>query len=100
MLLFQYLVNALEGDFVPRNRVYGETMNWTCLRESWHLLSTTTSLVTGTFLFYNCTSTHLTTTVTDQHCSALPTSFTHTNLKHQQNHLALIPTAEANLKEI
>ncbi|KAJ6925954.1 hypothetical protein NC651_010407 [Populus alba x Populus x berolinensis] len=38
MLLFQYLVNALEGDFVPRNRVYGETMNWTCLRESWHLL--------------------------------------------------------------
>lgn len=22
MLLFQYLVNALEGDFLPRNRVY------------------------------------------------------------------------------
>ncbi|KAL9346575.1 hypothetical protein Peur_061428 [Populus x canadensis] len=34
MLLFQYLVNALEGDFLPRNRVYEETMNWTLLRES------------------------------------------------------------------
>lgn len=34
MLLFQYLVNALEGDFLPRNRVYEETMNWTHLRES------------------------------------------------------------------
>ncbi|KAJ6935623.1 hypothetical protein NC652_010595 [Populus alba x Populus x berolinensis] len=27
MLLFQYLVNALEGDFVPRNRVYGDCNN-------------------------------------------------------------------------
>ncbi|XP_011045883.1 PREDICTED: uncharacterized protein LOC105140669 isoform X2 [Populus euphratica] len=34
MLLFKYLVNALEGDFLPRNRVYEETMNWTHLRES------------------------------------------------------------------
>uniref|UniRef100_A0A6N2KP90 Uncharacterized protein n=1 Tax=Salix viminalis TaxID=40686 RepID=A0A6N2KP90_SALVM len=34
MLLFQYLINALEGDFLPRNRVYEETMNWTHLRES------------------------------------------------------------------
>ncbi|KAJ6769920.1 NEGATIVE REGULATOR OF SYSTEMIC ACQUIRED RESISTANCE SNI1 [Salix purpurea] len=34
MLVFQYLINALEGDFLPRNRVYEETMNWTHLRES------------------------------------------------------------------
>ncbi|CAK7350483.1 unnamed protein product [Dovyalis caffra] len=34
MLLFQYLVNALEGDFILHNRVYEETMNWTHLRES------------------------------------------------------------------
>ncbi|KAK9267110.1 hypothetical protein L1049_009529 [Liquidambar formosana] len=34
MLLFQYLVNVLEGDFLPRNSVYRETMNWNLLRES------------------------------------------------------------------
>ncbi|KAJ4830677.1 hypothetical protein Tsubulata_027988 [Turnera subulata] len=34
MLLFQYLVNALGGDFVPRNNVYEETMDWVLLRES------------------------------------------------------------------
>lgn len=34
MLLFQYLVNVLEGDLLPRNSVYEETMNWTFLRES------------------------------------------------------------------
>ncbi|XVF27558.1 hypothetical protein REPUB_Repub14bG0118500 [Reevesia pubescens] len=33
MLLFQYLVNVLEGDFVPRINVYKETMNWNLLRE-------------------------------------------------------------------
>ncbi|XVE51421.1 hypothetical protein DITRI_Ditri02bG0038900 [Diplodiscus trichospermus] len=33
MLLFQYLVNALEGDFVPRTNVYKETENWNLLRE-------------------------------------------------------------------
>ncbi|KAG8635416.1 hypothetical protein MANES_16G034450v8 [Manihot esculenta] len=34
MLLFQYLINVLEGDFVPRNKAYEETMNWMLLRES------------------------------------------------------------------
>ncbi|KAM5588083.1 hypothetical protein ABKV19_006501 [Rosa sericea] len=34
MLLFQYLVNVLEGDFQPRNCVYAETANWVLLRES------------------------------------------------------------------
>lgn len=34
MLLFQYLVYVLEGDFLPRNRVYKEHMKWTLLRES------------------------------------------------------------------
>ncbi|PON57395.1 negative regulator of systemic acquired resistance (SNI1) [Trema orientale] len=34
LLLFQYLVNILEGDFVPRNSAYEGTMNWTLLRES------------------------------------------------------------------
>ncbi|XP_050936538.1 negative regulator of systemic acquired resistance SNI1 isoform X2 [Cucumis melo] len=34
MLLFHYLVNALEGDFVPRNQMYKETMNWVLVRES------------------------------------------------------------------
>ncbi|RVW95806.1 Negative regulator of systemic acquired resistance SNI1 [Vitis vinifera] len=41
MFLFQYLVNVLEGDFLPRNSMYkaihcciSETMNWTLLRES------------------------------------------------------------------
>ncbi|XP_050370031.1 negative regulator of systemic acquired resistance SNI1 isoform X2 [Argentina anserina] len=34
MLLFQYLVNVLEGDFQPRNSVYAETANWVLLRES------------------------------------------------------------------
>ncbi|XP_043687338.1 negative regulator of systemic acquired resistance SNI1 isoform X2 [Telopea speciosissima] len=34
VLLFQYLVSVLEGDFLPRNTVYKETMNWVLLRES------------------------------------------------------------------
>ncbi|KAF3451400.1 hypothetical protein FNV43_RR07495 [Rhamnella rubrinervis] len=34
MLLFQYLVNILECDFLPRNRMYEETMDWILLRES------------------------------------------------------------------
>ncbi|XP_050287163.1 negative regulator of systemic acquired resistance SNI1 isoform X3 [Quercus robur] len=34
MLLFQYLVNVLEADILPRNSVYEETMNWALLRES------------------------------------------------------------------
>ncbi|KAK9223883.1 hypothetical protein WN944_012332 [Citrus x changshan-huyou] len=40
MLLFQYLVSFLEGDFLPRKTMYAgksisiETMNWTILRES------------------------------------------------------------------
>ncbi|XP_018500718.2 negative regulator of systemic acquired resistance SNI1 [Pyrus x bretschneideri] len=34
MLLFQYLINVLEWDFLPRNRIYKETMNWVVLRES------------------------------------------------------------------
>ncbi|XP_059663829.1 negative regulator of systemic acquired resistance SNI1 [Cornus florida] len=34
LLLFQYLVNVLEGDFLPRNCVFKETMNWILLRES------------------------------------------------------------------
>ncbi|XP_057948946.1 negative regulator of systemic acquired resistance SNI1 isoform X1 [Malania oleifera] len=34
MLLFQYLVNVLEGDFLPRHSTYEESMNWTVLKES------------------------------------------------------------------
>ncbi|KAF8413798.1 hypothetical protein HHK36_001791 [Tetracentron sinense] len=34
MLAFQYLVNVLEGDFLPRNTAYRETKNWALLRES------------------------------------------------------------------
>lgn len=34
VLLFQYLTSVLEGDFLPRNSVYKETMNWTLVRES------------------------------------------------------------------
>ncbi|RXH86239.1 hypothetical protein DVH24_017292 [Malus domestica] len=34
MLLFQYLFNVLEWDFLPRTRIYKETMNWVVLRES------------------------------------------------------------------
>ncbi|GMI93465.1 SUPPRESSOR OF NPR1-1, INDUCIBLE 1 [Hibiscus trionum] len=33
MLLFQYLVNVLEGDFVPRINMYKESLNWNFLRE-------------------------------------------------------------------
>ncbi|KAE8719911.1 Negative regulator of systemic acquired resistance, putative isoform 3 [Hibiscus syriacus] len=33
MLLFQYLVNVLEGDFVPRINMYKERLNWNFLRE-------------------------------------------------------------------
>ncbi|KAL5575326.1 hypothetical protein UlMin_017025 [Ulmus minor] len=34
MLLFQYLVNVLESDFLCRNSAYEGTMNWTLVRES------------------------------------------------------------------
>lgn len=34
MLLFQYLVNVLEGDFVPRNLAFQENSDWVTLRES------------------------------------------------------------------
>ncbi|KAK4770800.1 hypothetical protein SAY87_031332 [Trapa incisa] len=34
MLLFQYLVNVIEVEFLARNRIYEETMQWTLLRES------------------------------------------------------------------
>ncbi|GMI77648.1 SUPPRESSOR OF NPR1-1, INDUCIBLE 1 [Hibiscus trionum] len=33
MLLFQYLVNVLEGDFVPHINMYKESLNWNILRE-------------------------------------------------------------------
>ncbi|KAI3456197.1 hypothetical protein Pfo_012860 [Paulownia fortunei] len=34
LLLLQYLITVLEGDFLPRNCAYQENMNWTLLRES------------------------------------------------------------------
>ncbi|PIA46873.1 hypothetical protein AQUCO_01500424v1, partial [Aquilegia coerulea] len=34
MMLFQYLVNVLERDFVSRNTVYKETGSWSLIRES------------------------------------------------------------------
>ncbi|KAL2244402.1 UNVERIFIED_CONTAM: Negative regulator of systemic acquired resistance SNI1 [Sesamum indicum] len=34
MLLLQYLITVLEGDFLPRNCSYQENMNWIILRES------------------------------------------------------------------
>ncbi|XP_022720423.1 uncharacterized protein LOC111278157 isoform X2 [Durio zibethinus] len=33
MLLFQYLINVLEGDFLPCINIYKETMNWNLWRE-------------------------------------------------------------------
>ncbi|XP_065879270.1 negative regulator of systemic acquired resistance SNI1 isoform X2 [Euphorbia lathyris] len=34
MLMFQYLINVLEGDFVSRNKAYEETMKWMFVKES------------------------------------------------------------------
>ncbi|CAI0557850.1 unnamed protein product, partial [Linum tenue] len=34
LLLFQYLVDVLEGDFMMRNKLFEETLNWIHLRES------------------------------------------------------------------
>ncbi|GJX17905.1 negative regulator of systemic acquired resistance SNI1 isoform X1 [Tanacetum coccineum] len=34
MLLFQYLVNVLEGDFIPRNMSFKANSKWTTLRDS------------------------------------------------------------------
>lgn len=34
MFLLQYIVNVLEEDFLPRNNIFKETLNWTLLRES------------------------------------------------------------------
>eukprot|EP00268_Persea_americana_P024394 TRINITY_DN2381_c0_g1_i13.p1 TRINITY_DN2381_c0_g1~~TRINITY_DN2381_c0_g1_i13.p1 ORF type:complete len:394 (-),score=71.24 TRINITY_DN2381_c0_g1_i13:467-1648(-) len=34
MLLFQYLVNFLEGDFIPRQIKYKETMSWAFIKDS------------------------------------------------------------------
>ncbi|KAL3617063.1 isoform X1 [Castilleja foliolosa] len=34
MLLLQYLITVLDGDFSPRNVAYHESMKWTLLRES------------------------------------------------------------------
>ncbi|GKV36796.1 hypothetical protein SLEP1_g44889 [Rubroshorea leprosula] len=33
LLLFQYLVSVIEGDFVPHNIMYKETSNWNLLKE-------------------------------------------------------------------
>lgn len=37
MLLFQYLVNALEGDFLPRNRVYEGIITCLVCMRFWYL---------------------------------------------------------------
>ncbi|KAF9608734.1 hypothetical protein IFM89_010866 [Coptis chinensis] len=34
MMLFQYLLNVLQTDFVSRNTIYKETKDWACLRDS------------------------------------------------------------------
>lgn len=34
MLLLQYLIHVLEGDFIPRNNAFLENLNWIFLRES------------------------------------------------------------------
>ncbi|XP_047311369.1 negative regulator of systemic acquired resistance SNI1 [Impatiens glandulifera] len=34
MMLLQYLISVLEGDFIPRNTVYQYTTNWSILRDS------------------------------------------------------------------
>lgn len=34
MLLYKYLINVLEGDFVARHTVYKDTMNWALLKAS------------------------------------------------------------------
>ncbi|WCJ27132.1 negative regulator of systemic acquired resistance (SNI1) [Euphorbia peplus] len=34
MLTFQYLINVLERDFIPRNKAYEENMNWMFVKES------------------------------------------------------------------
>ncbi|KAK9714664.1 hypothetical protein RND81_06G110600 [Saponaria officinalis] len=34
MILFQYLITALQADFLPRNQAFLANSNWVCLRES------------------------------------------------------------------
>ncbi|XP_057471463.1 negative regulator of systemic acquired resistance SNI1 isoform X1 [Actinidia eriantha] len=34
MVLLQYVISVLEGDFVPRNSVFKENMNWNLVKES------------------------------------------------------------------
>lgn len=56
MLLLQYLVHVLEGDFLPRNRAYQEKMNWSLLRESFLNRILGSRRVPGKALIKDCIS--------------------------------------------
>ncbi|CAM0911126.1 unnamed protein product [Alopecurus aequalis] len=56
MVLFQYLVNTLEADFVPRKIAYKESLDWVIIRESLlNALLASRKLVFKTFV-KNCIS--------------------------------------------
>ncbi|KAH0459038.1 hypothetical protein IEQ34_011852 [Dendrobium chrysotoxum] len=56
MLLFQYLVRALEADFLPRHTLYKETLNWVFLRESVLSLLVASRKMNYKSLVHNCMS--------------------------------------------
>lgn len=56
MLLLQYLVHVLEGDFLPRNRAYKEKMNWSLLRDSFLNRILGSRRVSGKALIKDCIS--------------------------------------------
>ncbi|XP_010518786.1 PREDICTED: uncharacterized protein LOC104798414 [Tarenaya hassleriana] len=65
MLLFQFLVNVLEEDFTPRNRVYKETMNWNLLKESSLNLLLASRKINFKLLMKDCLSTVCTPCIDD-----------------------------------
>ncbi|XP_020541363.1 negative regulator of systemic acquired resistance SNI1 isoform X2 [Jatropha curcas] len=56
MLLFQYLIDVLEGDFLSRNKAYKETMNWVLLRESLLSMLLTSRRINYKVLMKDCLS--------------------------------------------
>ncbi|KAK9051674.1 hypothetical protein SSX86_028302 [Deinandra increscens subsp. villosa] len=57
MLLFQYLVNVIEGDFVPRNLAFTEHSDWNNLRESLLNMILVSRKITYKTLVKDCLST-------------------------------------------
>ncbi|KAL8113072.1 hypothetical protein AgCh_020412 [Apium graveolens] len=56
MLLLQYLIHVLEGDFLPRNRAYKEKVNWSLIRESFLNRILGSRRVPGKALIKDCIS--------------------------------------------